>query len=141
MKNTVSKQALTDIKPWDRPREIDRLEWFGSPRDVCRAYAGLTALNSKPLHEAMSAYDIELKLDPRKWPVVWAKGGSELGVLDLSFRARSAKGKTYIVTALTNNPQSAIDERTAIGELISLSRGAFTLATWAESTIVRPMIR
>ncbi|WP_371783773.1 serine hydrolase [Streptosporangium subroseum] len=129
LKNTVAKQALTDIKPWDRPREIDRLEWFGSPRDVCRAYAGLTALNSKPLHEAMSANDLGLKLDPRKWPVVWAKGGSELGVLDLSFRARSSKGKTYVVTALTNNPQSAIDERTATGELISLSRGAFTLAT------------
>ncbi|MFC7648809.1 serine hydrolase [Streptosporangium lutulentum] len=129
LKNTVAKQALTDIKPWDKPREIDRLEWFGSPRDVCRAYAGLTALNSKPLHEVMSANDLGLQLNPGKWPIVWAKGGDEIGVLDLSFRARSSKGKTYVVTALTNNPQSAIDERTAAGELISLSRGAFTLAT------------
>ena len=62
-------------------------------RDVCRAYAGLIALNSKPLHEAMSAYDIELKLDPRKWPVVWAKGGSDSGSWTCPFPPAPRRGR------------------------------------------------
>lgn len=127
LKNTVAKQSPSDIVGWNKPREIGALEWFGSPRDICRAYAGLTRLKSKPLHEALSANDIGLELDPKKWPTVWAKGGSELGVLDLSYFARTAKGKTYVVTALSNNPEAGLDERTLAPELISLSRGAFSL--------------
>ncbi|MFF5208948.1 serine hydrolase [Streptosporangium sp. NPDC000396] len=127
LKNTVAEQSLSDIKIWTKPREIHTLEWFGSPRDICRAYAGLIKLKSKPLHEAMSTNDLAIQLAPKKWPTVWAKGGSENGVLDLSYFARSAKGRTYVVTPLTNNPEAPIDESTAAPELISLSRGAFAL--------------
>ncbi|MER5320446.1 Cpe/LpqF family protein [Streptosporangium roseum] len=127
---TVAGQSLSDIEFWDRPREIGTLEWFGSPRDVCRAYAGLTALNSRRLHEAMSANAGSLQLDPAKWKAPWFKGGSEPGVLDLSYLARSTRktgGKTYVVTALTNDPRTALNEATTVPELISLSRGAFAL--------------
>ncbi|MEV4241980.1 serine hydrolase [Streptosporangium canum] len=127
---TVARQSLSDITYWDRPREIGTLEWFGSPRDVCRAYAGLNALNSRRLHETLSANDGGLRLDPAKWRAPWFKGGSELGVLDLSYLARStgkAGGKTYVVTALTNDPRTALNESTTVPELVSLSRGAFAL--------------
>ncbi len=127
LKKTVAKQPLKDIVGWSKPREIGTLEWFGSPRDICRAYAGLARLKSKPLHEALSANDIGLQLDPKKWPTVWAKGGSEPGVLDLSYFARTSKGRTYVVTPLTNNPEAVLDEKTLASELISLSRGAFSL--------------
>ncbi|MDP9865824.1 MULTISPECIES: serine hydrolase [Streptosporangium] len=129
LEGTVAKQSLSDIKYWTKPREIDTLEWFGSPRDVCRAYAGLTALNSKRLHETLSANDGSLGLDPKKWSATWFKGGSELGVLDLGYLARPAgkSGKSYVVTTLTSDPRTVIDESTAAPELISLSRGAFAL--------------
>jgi beta-lactamase class A len=127
LKKTVAKQSLTDIVGWNKPREIGTLEWFGSPRDVCQAYAGLARLTSKPLHKALSVNDLGLQLPPKKWPTVWAKGGSELGVLDLSYFARTAKGRSYVVTVLTNNPEAGLDERTLAPELISLSRGAFPL--------------
>ncbi|GAA2878393.1 hypothetical protein GCM10010517_40420 [Streptosporangium fragile] len=129
LEETVAKQALEDIKPWEKPREIGTLEWFGSPRDVCRAYAGLAKLDDKGVHGAMSVNDLSIGLDRKKWPKVWAKGGSELGVLDMSYFARSSKGKTYVVTVLTNDPAKAIDESKAAPELISLSRGGFALAT------------
>ncbi|MBB2913954.1 hypothetical protein FHS43_005263 [Streptosporangium becharense] len=128
LEETVAKQELKDIKPWDRPREIGTVEWFGSPRDVCRAYAGLAELNGKQVADAMSVNDLGLGLNRRKWPTVWAKGGSELGVLDMSFFARSAKGKTYLVTVLTNDPAKPLDESKVAPELISLSRGGFKLA-------------
>ncbi|MEU4407421.1 serine hydrolase [Streptosporangium sp. NPDC023963] len=129
LKDTVAKQSLSDIVLWQKPREIDTVEWFGSPRDVCRAYAGLLKLGGRQVSAVMSANDLGLKLDRKKWPVVWAKGGSEMGVLDLSYLARSAGGRTYVVTALTSDPAAALDERATAPELISLSRGGFALAT------------
>ncbi|WP_329429012.1 serine hydrolase [Streptosporangium sp. NBC_01495] len=128
LKDTVAKQSLSDIVLWTKPREIDTVEWFGSPRDVCRAYAGLLKLGGKEVSAVMSANDLGLGLDRKKWPVVWAKGGSEMGVFDLSYLARSAGGRTYVVTALTSDPASALDERVMTPELISLSRGGFALA-------------
>ncbi|GIH77933.1 serine hydrolase [Planobispora longispora] len=127
LKNTIAKQSFEGLQPWKEPREIHTIEWFGSPRDVCRAFAGILSLKSKPLHEAMSANDLNIGLDRKKWPLVWAKGGSELGVLDLAYLARSAKGRTYLVTSLTNDPKTPLDESKAAPELISLDRGAFAL--------------
>ncbi|WP_326824828.1 serine hydrolase [Streptosporangium sp. NBC_01756] len=127
LQKTVAGQSLSDIKVWTTPRENDTLEWFGSPRDVCRAYAGLVKLNSKQLNETLAANDGSLKLDPARWPTVWFKGGSEVGLLNMSYLARSAKGRVYVVTTLTADPKAAIDENTAAPELISLSRGAFAL--------------
>ncbi|MGS2644049.1 serine hydrolase [Streptosporangium sp. LJ11] len=129
LKDTVAGQSLSDIVLWQKPREIDTLEWFGSPRDVCRAYAGLLKLGGRQVSAVMSANDVGLGLDEKKWPLVWAKGGSEMGVFDLSYLARSAGGRTYVVTALTSDPAGALDERVAASELISLSRGGFALAT------------
>ncbi|MEU8041227.1 serine hydrolase [Streptosporangium sp. NPDC049078] len=134
LKDTVAGQSLSDIVLWQKPREIDTLEWFGSPRDVCRAYAGLLKLGGKQVSAVMSANDVGIKLDRKKWPVVWAKGGSEPGVLDLSYLARSANGRTYVVTALTSDPAGALDERVATPELISLSRGGFALADPARNS-------
>ncbi|MFI6507018.1 serine hydrolase [Streptosporangium sp. NPDC050855] len=126
--NTVAKQSLSDITLWERPREIDTLEWFGSPRDVCRAYAGLLRSKSGRVGEIMSVNDLGLKLDRKKWPAVWAKGGSEVGVLNLSYAARSASGRTHVVTVFASDPGAALDEQVVAAELISLSRGGFALA-------------
>ncbi|MGC5015341.1 serine hydrolase [Streptosporangium sp. DT93] len=128
LRDTVAGQSLSDITLWDGPREIDRLEWFGSPRDVCRAYAGLLRFEDGRVGKIMSAGDAGLKLSRQKWPAVWAKGGSETGVLNLSYAARSARGKTYVVTVFASNPDAALDERAIAPELISLSRGGFALA-------------
>ncbi|GAA3087221.1 serine hydrolase [Streptosporangium carneum] len=126
LRKTVAKQSIEDAKPWTEPREIDTLEWFGSPRDVCRAYAGLSKLYSKQLNETLSGFD-GLDLDPKKWPTVWFKGGSELGVLDLAYLGRSARGKTYVVTALANNPRKALEDSATVPQLVSLTKGSFSL--------------
>ncbi|MGI5160433.1 serine hydrolase [Microbispora sp. CA-102843] len=124
---TVGRTPLTEVRPWDKPREIDRVEWFASPQDVCRAFAGLSALNTPPLDEAMSANDAGLGLDAKAWPTVWYKGGSEPGVLSMGFLARDAGGRTYVVTALTSDPRTALDENAAAPELLALVRGSFAM--------------
>jgi beta-lactamase class A len=127
LETTVAKTPLSEVRAWDRPRDIGTLEWFGSPDDVCRAYAGLTGLDTKPLDEVLSANDAGLGLDRATWPTVWFKGGSEPGVLTMGFLARSATGKTFVVTALTGDPRKPLDEAAAARELLALIGGSFTL--------------
>ncbi|GAB2470355.1 hypothetical protein GCM10027187_43000 [Streptosporangium sandarakinum] len=127
LRDVVAGLPLSKIKVWERPREIDTLEWFGSPRDVCRAYAGLLKQNDDRLDEVLSVNDAGLGLDPAAWPTVWYKGGSELGVLDMAFLGRTAKGKTYVVTTLASDTRAPLDEGTVAPEIISLSRGGFGL--------------
>ncbi|WP_204047896.1 serine hydrolase [Microbispora siamensis] len=124
---TVARTPLTEVEPWSKPRDLDRLEWFASPEDVCRAFSGLSALNTPPLSEVMSANDAGLGLDPKAWPTVWYKGGSEPGVLAMGFLARDAGGRTYVVTVLTSDPRTPLDETTAAPELLALARGSFAM--------------
>jgi beta-lactamase class A len=124
---TIDPAPLTNVRAWTKPRDIDSIEWFASARGICRAYAGLARSPAPQLAAAMSANDGGLGLDPAAWPTVWYKGGSEPGVLTVSFLARSARGRTYLVTALTSDPGKAIDERAAVPELVALGKGAFAL--------------
>ncbi|GGP90469.1 serine hydrolase [Streptosporangium pseudovulgare] len=127
LRDVVAGLPLSKIKVWERPREIDTIEWFGSPRDVCRAYAGLLTRSDARLNEVLSANDAGIGLDPAAWPTVWYKGGSEAGVLDMAFLGRTAKGRTYVVTTLASDTRAPLDEGSVGPEIISLSRGGFGL--------------
>ncbi|MEU1730792.1 serine hydrolase [Streptosporangium sp. NPDC020145] len=126
LRDVVAKQDGSGMKPWTTPREVDTIEWFGSPRDICRAYVGLSRLNSKTLNETLSGFD-GLGLDAKKWPTVWFKGGSEPGLLDLAYLGRSASGKTYVVTALAYDKRKALPEERAAPQMVSLVKGSFSL--------------
>ncbi|MEU0567455.1 serine hydrolase [Nonomuraea sp. NPDC005983] len=123
----VDKVPLPGIVPWAKPRELNTVEWFASPEDVCRVYAKLAGLRSKEIGQIMSANGGGLGLPPGTWPTVWYKGGSEPGLLDLSYLARTSSGRTFVVTALASNPDAPFAEDQVTEELLALSRGAFTL--------------
>jgi hypothetical protein len=59
------------------PADID-IEWFASPDDICRAFAGLQQLAAQPrlapLGSILSANNGGIELDPAQWPTVWYKG-------------------------------------------------------------------
>ncbi|MEV1241967.1 serine hydrolase [Nonomuraea sp. NPDC049750] len=123
----VDKLPLSSIVPWIAPRELDTVEWFGSPADICRAYAGLAKSRDKRIGEVMSQNDGGINLPAKEWSTVWYKGGSEPGVLDLSYLARTPSGRTFVVTALASDPSAALKEDQVYEELVALSRGAFAL--------------
>ncbi|MEV0346848.1 serine hydrolase [Nonomuraea sp. NPDC050680] len=123
----VGKLPLSSIIPWAEPRELDTVEWFGSPADICRAYAGLAKSRDKRVGEVMSQSTGGIKLPAKEWPTVWFKGGSEQGVLDLSYLARTPSGRTFMVTAMASDPSSALQEDQVYEELVALSRGAFAM--------------
>ncbi|GAB2934518.1 serine hydrolase [Nonomuraea fastidiosa] len=127
LKKVVAGQTPADFKLYTEPRELDTLEWFATPRDICRAYTELLKLDDGHIGQVLSINDGGIGLDRAKWPTVWFKGGSEPGLLDVGYLARTAGGRTYVVTAM------AVDHKTPLGnvatlEQVALARSAFTLA-------------
>ena len=58
-----------------------------------------------------------LKINPgippvnaRRWDYLGYKGGSEPGIMGMSFLLRSKTGERYVVSALVNNPAADIDQ-------------------------------
>ncbi|NUR86368.1 MAG: hypothetical protein HOY71_19975, partial [Nonomuraea sp.] len=122
----IAKVPLTEVRAWTDPRDLDRLEWFASPVQVARAYARLAGIADPRVGEILSINDAGLGLDKARWPVVWHKGGSESGLLAMSFLARTAGGRTYVVSTTATDPSKPIPGGVA-QELLALTRGAFAL--------------
>jgi hypothetical protein len=112
------------------PRYVDEIEWFASPDDICRTFAGLQALSTEPalspLSDILSQQVGGIGLDPSAWPTVWFKGGSEPGVLTLGWLATTSDGDTFVVEAMVANPDAALSDD-AIADLVALASDAFGL--------------
>lgn len=113
------------------PRLIETIEWFGSPEDVCHAYAGLLAQSQEPslastLPTILSQEVAGIGLEPSAWPTVWYKGGSEPGVLTLGWLATTDEGTTFVVEAMVSNPDAALADD-AIADLVGIAEDAFAL--------------
>jgi beta-lactamase class A len=125
--------AVAAAQAWTTPRDINSLEWFASANDICHVYASLAALARRPglspLAGVLQINDGGLGLDPAQWRTTWFKGGSEPGVLTLTYLATTRTGHSYVVAVLAENPSAPIDQATAAPALLSAIKGAFTLAT------------
>jgi beta-lactamase class A len=126
----VSPAQLDNLGTPGSPTDIDTIEWFASPDDLCRAFAGLRQLAAQPalapLGDILSANDGGLGLDPAQWPTVWYKGGSEPGVLTLGYLATNSKGQTFVVVAMLSDPSAALPPSAEAG-LLAIVQGAFGL--------------
>lgn len=111
---------------WSQPRDIDTIEWFASPMDICRAFAGLRRLDQPQIDHALSINDSGLP-DRTRFPVVWFKGGSEPGVLTLSYLARSTTGRTVVTSLLISDPAAALPEDAVVRRAAPIIRGALQL--------------
>jgi hypothetical protein len=128
----VDATPVGDLASWTTPRDIDTIEWFGSPEDMCRAMTGLaqeaTRPSGGPIADALSMNDAGLLPDPSRYRTVWFKGGSELGVLTANYRIVARDGTTWVASVMLSNPDAAIDEKTALPAAQSIIRGALDLA-------------
>jgi hypothetical protein len=130
--SSVDPRPLSDIASGysQDPRYVDKIEWFASPDDVCRAFAGLQQLSKNPrlspLPTVLSRELGGIALDPSVWPTVWFKGGSEPGVLTLGWIATNTHGESFVVEAMVSNPTAALSADSA-KDLVALGREAFGL--------------
>ena len=110
--------TMEHVDEWKTPRFINRLEWFASAADLCRLEGALWSRAQKrkaaPLLDVLAknaGLDAEAKAG---WSYVGFKGGSEPGVMALSWLLRRTDGKWFVVTLAANGPD-AIDEGALLG--------------------------
>ena len=121
------------LGPLGAPIDIDTIEWFASPDDICRAFAGLQQLAAQPalapLGSILSASNGGgLGLDPAQWPTIWYKGGNEPGVATGGFLATNSKGQTFVVVGLLSDPAAVLPLSEQPG-FAAIAQAAFELAT------------
>ncbi len=98
---------------WSKPRHVEDLEWFASARDLARAMDWLrreTEGERTRLLRDVLAINPGLAIDKQVFPFVGFKGGSEPGVLDLTFLLQHRSGTWYALTVTWNDPKRKLDE-------------------------------
>lgn len=120
----LERLPLTGLGKWAEPRKIDQVEWFGSPVDICHAFSGLQKENQPEIGHALSIYDGGLGPE---FPTVWYKGGSEPGVVTMSYLVRTADGRTLVTSILLSNPDEPFDENHVAAWGATIAQGAVRL--------------
>ncbi|HEX8520609.1 MAG TPA: serine hydrolase [Tepidisphaeraceae bacterium] len=119
----VSRQAVGGLT---EPKYIDQLEWFATAQDLARLMNYLRQHTEKaPASAARAILAINPGLSPDKthFPFVAYKGGSEAGVLNLTFLLKSKSNHWYALSATWNNPAAPLDDQ----QLLSLLQSSFNL--------------
>lgn len=108
------------------PRAID-VEWFASPQDLAALMARLA---DDPVARAILGVNTgQLTQDRANWPFIGFKGGSEPGVLNLTWLLRDADGADYLLSLGWNNPHAAVIEP----QLLGLAQAALAEAHLAQA--------
>ncbi len=93
---------------------IDKIEWFASPNDIANVlkYIRDHSTTSEGAHvRDILAVNAGLSIEKSKWEYIGYKGGSEPGVLNLSYLLRSrSSGDWYVITGTWNDTEAALDE-------------------------------
>ena len=119
--------ALADLADWTAPRAIDTLEWFADTNDLCAAMAALRDLGGPADRSAVLeilAVNPGMQVDAARWPYVGFKGGSEPGVLQLTWLLRRADDRWFVLSMTIDDPASAADHTLAA---VGLAQGALDL--------------
>ena len=92
---------------------IDKIEWYASPHDIANLYKYIldhsTRGDGARVRDILSVNQSGLA-DKSQWKYIGYKGGSEPGVLNLSYLLQSKAGEWYVVTGTWNDPAAALQE-------------------------------
>jgi hypothetical protein len=113
----ISTIKREDARPYPdgKPAYVDRIEWFASPADLCRVMDWLrrnteAGKPAAPLREIMAINPGSgLNVSPERWAYIGYKGGSEPGVLSMTYLLQSKSGQWYAMSIAWNNTQAPLD--------------------------------
>ncbi len=114
----IAATPITAIDPMlfrdGKPVRIDTLEWFASAADMARVMDWLRRHSeSGPGAEARAILSINPALPAPvagKWAFVGYKGGSEPGVIHMTYLLQGKDGGWYVLSGGWNNPAAGVDE-------------------------------
>ena len=92
------------------PNQIDKVEWFASPADIARLLAMLDRDADPVTRNILKVNSGIPPVNAGRWTYLGYKGGSEPGIMAMSFLARNRQGERYIVSAVVNDPATDTDQ-------------------------------
>jgi beta-lactamase class A len=115
--NRAERSALIDaLKPASdvtsnsKPASIDSVEWFASANDIARVF---DTLRRRKDPRVLAILGVAPHLPPdaaARFARIGYKGGSEPGVLNLSWLLQGKDGQWYVATASWNDPDKPVDQ-------------------------------
>lgn len=91
------------------PKALD-IEWYASPADLAKLFAFLRRTGDPKAFEILTINSQATPAVSAKWRYVGFKGGSEPGVLNLTWVLTDEAGRDWIMTLGQNNEAAAVDE-------------------------------
>jgi hypothetical protein len=110
----VRERSRQKVSGYGEPTAIDRLEWFASAADLCRLMDWFRRKDDPAAFRIMGI-NRGLDVPAGRFPLACYKGGSEPGVLNLTWLLKAADGTAYALSAGWNNPEKALDEQKFFG--------------------------
>lgn len=105
------------------PMAIDTVEWFASAVDLARVMDWLRRNGDETTHGILAISPGVPRTSAAPFSYLGFKGGSEPGVINLTWLVRNNAGVWNVVTGSWNNPAAAVDE----GRFITLMGRALQL--------------
>jgi len=91
------------------PKALD-IEWFASPADLARLFARMRNTADLRAFEILAISPSATDAIKAQWRYVGFKGGSEPGVLNLTWLLTDKAGRNWVLTLGWNNPEAVVDE-------------------------------
>lgn len=122
-RNSEISIPLAIAWPTEGPIAINCVEWFASARELVRTMLDLRQMEEldgmQPLARALRIND-GINLDDEIWPSVSYKGGSEPGVINLTFLVQHRSGQWWAVSLGWNNTEAVLNDDQAIHIAIAI---------------------
>jgi hypothetical protein len=102
--------ALTGIEIPSAPIEVETVEWFASPRDLCELMVSLWEVAQIPGMEPLAAAlgdEPGIAPEEGRWSDLWFASGSEPGVLTLVWLTEDNGGSRFVSVGSIVNPAKA----------------------------------
>jgi len=93
----------------------DRVEWFARTTDCIRAMEWLSTCLERTTVLDILAVNPGVDINPKQWTYAGYKGGSEPGVINMTYLLRHNSGDWYALSASWMNPTGSVDEATFAG--------------------------
>ncbi len=110
----------------DGPRALN-VEWFASPRDIDRMFRHIIDQGDSSALAILAINPGTTPLPGDRWEYVGYKGGSEPGVLNLSWLLRDKQGQWWTLIASWNNQAATVDQ----SRFVQLARRLLLMAPTA----------